>query len=57
MKTVTITQVKSTIGILDRHRKTMHALGLKKINRSVTHQLTPSIKGMIDQIQYLVKVT
>jgi len=51
-----ITLVKSLIGRKDDHIATAHALGLKKINKVVEHEDTPQIKGMINKIDYLLKV-
>ena len=53
---IKVTQIKSTIGRHPKHRKTVRALGLKKINQTVVHQDTPQIRGMINQVNYLVKV-
>ena len=51
-----ITQVKSTIGRQEKQRRTMLALGLKKIGDSVEHEDTPQIRGMIFQVKHLVEV-
>jgi large subunit ribosomal protein L30 len=51
-----VTQVKSKIGTRYDHRGTLRALGLGKIGSTVTHEDTPSIRGMLHQIRYLVKV-
>jgi large subunit ribosomal protein L30 len=51
-----ITLVKSTIGVLPKHKKTVQALGLKKLNRSVIQQDNVAIRGMINQVRHLVKV-
>ena len=53
---VAITQVKSTISQTSRQKKTILALGLGKINRTVEKKLTPQIKGMINKINHLVEV-
>ena len=45
---VSITQVKSTISQTSRQKKTILALGLGKINRTVEKILTPQIRGMIN---------
>jgi large subunit ribosomal protein L30 len=52
-----ITLVKSTIGAIPKHRKTVQALGLRKINSSVIRQDSPAVRGMIDQVTHLLKVT
>jgi large subunit ribosomal protein L30 len=51
-----VTQVKSKIGTRYDHRGTLRALGLGRIGSTATHEDTPSIRGMLHQIQYLVKV-
>ena len=57
MKTIQITLVKSLIGSKPNQRKTAQALGLSKINQSVTRQDTPTIRGMINVISHLVSVS
>lgn len=51
-----ITLVKSTIGAIPKHRKTIDALGLRKINKTVEMPDNAAIRGMIDQVRHLVKV-
>ena len=53
---VSITQVKSTISQTSRQKKTILALGLGKINRTVEKILPPQIRGMINKINHLVQV-
>jgi large subunit ribosomal protein L30 len=53
---IKITQVRSIIGRPPKHRRTIRALGLKKMNQTVVHKDTPNIRGMINQVSYLVKV-
>jgi large subunit ribosomal protein L30 len=54
--TLRITQVRSTIGQTDRHFGTLRALGLGKIGRSAEHQDSPELRGMLRQINHLVRV-
>ncbi|MEZ4983453.1 MAG: 50S ribosomal protein L30 [Saprospiraceae bacterium] len=56
MAKVKITQVKSLINRPKRQKDTMKALGLKKINHSVTIDVNPQIQGMINAVTHLVKV-
>lgn len=56
MAKVTITQVKSIIDRPKTQKLTMKALGLGKINRSVSVEKTPQIAGMINKVQHLVEV-
>lgn len=51
-----ITLVRSTIGKIPKHRATVRALGLKKLNSFVIQENTPMIQGMINAIGYMVKV-
>lgn len=56
MKQIKITQKKSLIGRIGKHRRTARALGLKKINHSVIKDDTPEIRGMVASIRYLLEV-
>jgi large subunit ribosomal protein L30 len=51
-----ITQIRSLIGRKPKHRRTVKALGLKRIGHTVTQRDTPAIRGMIESVSYLVKV-
>ena len=51
-----ITLVKSTIGAVPKHRKTVEALGLKKVNKSVELPNNAATLGMVKQVSYMVKV-
>jgi len=52
-----ITQVRSQIGTPEAHRKTMRALGFSlKHQQTKVHTDTPSLRGMINQVSYLVTV-
>ena len=51
-----ITLVKSTIGAIPKHRKTVEALGLKKVNQTVEMPDNAATRGQIQQIRHLVKV-
>ncbi len=48
--------VKSAIGRSESQKKTLKALGLKKLNQSATKKDTPSIRGMISKVSHLVEV-
>lgn len=56
MAKIRITQIKSVIDRSERQKKTMQALGLKKINQSVEVDATPSIVGMVRKVNHLVAV-
>lgn len=51
-----ITLKKSMIGRVPKHRKTIEALGLKKIGQTVEKEDNEAIRGMIRQVEYLVEV-
>lgn len=51
-----VTLVRSTIGAIPKHKKTVEALGLRKLHKSVEMPNNPAVKGMISQVKHLVKV-
>jgi large subunit ribosomal protein L30 len=53
---VRITQTRSQIGQSQRHRGTLRALGLGKIGRTVEHEETPALAGMLRKVRHLVKI-
>jgi len=55
-KTVKVTQTKSSIGRLPKHKATLKGLGLRRINHTVELEDTPSVRGMINTVYYMVKV-
>ncbi len=56
MAKIKITQVKSKIGSTKRQKRTLQALGLRRINSTVEHEDTPVILGMVDKVRHLVSV-
>ncbi|MBK9391828.1 MAG: 50S ribosomal protein L30 [Bacteroidetes bacterium] len=56
MAKIRITQVKSKNGKPERQRRTLEALGIRKLNHSVEHEATPQILGMVVKVRHLVKV-
>ena len=56
MAKLKITQTRSVINTSARQRRTLEALGLRRIRHSVTHEDTPVIQGMVDKVRHLVKV-
>jgi large subunit ribosomal protein L30 len=56
MPQIIITQTKSIIDRPERQKLTMKALGLGKINKSVTVEDSPQILGMIQKVQHLIEV-
>ncbi len=57
MATLKIKLVKSTIGAIPKHRKTVQALGLRKLNQEVEKQDNPQMRGMIKQVAHLLEIT
>ena len=53
---VKITLVRSPIGRKPKQRRTVEALGLRKLRQSVEQELTPPIQGMINSVSHLVEV-
>lgn len=56
MSKIKVTQIKSIIDRSERQKRTIQALGLKKINASVEVEATPQIRGMVTKVNHLVKV-
>jgi len=56
MATIKVKQVKSRIGAPVDQKRTLDALGLRKMNKVVEHEATPSILGMINKVKHLVVV-
>ena len=54
--TLKITQVRSAIGIKPKQRGTLRALGLRRIGKTVEHDDTPVIRGMLAKVPHLVEV-
>jgi large subunit ribosomal protein L30 len=56
MAKLEITQIKSTIDRKESQKRTIEALGLGKISRTVVHNDTPQIRGMVRAVSHLVTV-
>ena len=56
MDKIKIKQVRSRIGRPNDQRKTLDALGLRKMNATVVHNATPQILGMVKKISHLITV-
>ena len=56
MEKVKIVQIKSKIGRPKDQKRTLEALGLKKINGVVEHNATPQIIGMVNKVKHLIKI-
>lgn len=54
MAKIRVKQVKSKIGRLQSQKRTLEALGLRKMNQVVEHEATPAIVGMVNTVKHLV---
>ena len=55
-KTLSVTLIKSPIGRLKNHKASIAGLGLRKIGQTVEVEDSPSVRGMIEQVAYRLKV-
>jgi len=55
-KMLKVTLVKSTIGILPGHKACVRGLGLRRTNHTVSVEDTPSVRGMVNRVRYLLQV-
>ena len=55
MSPLKVTQVRSVVGSKQGHKRTVRALGLKRIRDSRVHEDTPQIRGMVQKVQHLVR--
>ncbi|MDA0178563.1 LSU ribosomal protein L30p (L7e) [Mesoflavibacter sp. HG96] len=56
MSKIKVTKVKSAINRTQRQKRTLEALGLRKIGQVVEHEATPNILGMVAKVNHLVSV-
>jgi large subunit ribosomal protein L30 len=55
-KQIKVTLVRSPIGFQPKHRECVRGLGLKRINQTVVLEDSPSVRGMVNRIEYMVRV-
>ncbi|WP_210395847.1 50S ribosomal protein L30 [Motiliproteus sediminis] len=55
-KTIKVTQVRSSIGTLPKHKLCLKGLGLRRIGHTVEVEDTPSVRGMVNKVNYMVRV-
>jgi large subunit ribosomal protein L30 len=55
-KTLKVTLVRGVIGTRESHRATVRGLGLRRINHTVELEDTPAVRGMINKVNYLVRL-
>jgi len=56
MAKIKVTQTKSKIGMPERQKRILAALGIKKMHQTVEHEATPEILGMVTKVKHLVQV-
>ena len=56
MAKLRVTYIKSAIGYNAKQKATIKALGLRRLNHSVEHEDTPTMRGMINRVSHLVRV-
>ena len=56
MKKISITQFKSGIGYDKTQKRTLKALGFKRLHQTLIKEATPNILGMVNKVRHLVKV-
>jgi large subunit ribosomal protein L30 len=56
MAKIRYTQIRSKIGSTERQKKTLEALGLKKISNSVEAESSPQLLGMLEKVRHLLKI-
>ncbi len=55
-KTIKITQTKSSIGRLPKHKATLTGLGLRRIGHTVELEDTAAVRGMVHRVNYMLKI-
>jgi large subunit ribosomal protein L30 len=55
-KQIKVTLVRSPCGFQPKHRETVRGLGLKRMHQTVVLEDTPSVRGMVNKIEYMVRV-
>ena len=55
-KTIKVTQTRSSIGRLPKHRATLRGLGLRRIGHTVELEDTAAVRGMVNRVNYMIKV-
>jgi large subunit ribosomal protein L30 len=56
MSKLRIKQIKSGIDRPERQKRTLRALGIRKMHTAVEHEATPQILGMVDKVKHLISV-
>ena len=53
---INVTLVRSPIGAQPKHKECIRGLGLKRMHQTVTLEDTPSVRGMVNKVYYMVRV-
>ncbi len=53
---INVTLIRSPIGAQPKHKECVRGLGLKRIHQTVTLEDTPSVRGMVNKVYYMVRV-
>ena len=56
VKQIAVTQIKSSIGRLKKHKSCLAGLGLRRIGHTVIVEDTPSVRGMVHAVEYMLRV-
>ena len=56
VKQIAVTQIKSSIGRLKKHKSCLAGLGLRRIGHTVVIEDTPAVRGMVQVVQYMFRV-
>ncbi len=55
-KQIAVTQIKSSIGRLKKHKSCLAGLGLRRIGHTVVIEDTPAVRGMVQAVEYMLRV-
>ena len=56
VKQIAVTQIKSSIGRLKKHKSCLAGLGLRRIGHTVVSEDTPAVRGMVQAVEYMLRV-
>ena len=56
VKQIAVTQIKSSIGRLKKHKNSLAGLGLRRIGHTVVIEDTPAVRGMVQAVEYMLRV-
>ena len=56
VKQIAVTQIRSSIGRLKKHKSCLAGLGLRRIGHTVVIEDTPAVRGMVQAVEYMLRV-